>query len=295
LTWSTDAAVTGSTNLFTVTAGDPAAVTVTANPSSISPDGDTSTLVATVVDAYDNPIAGRTVDWAQASGPVVTLSPNSGTSDAGGQVTITLTSGSDQGTATIEATCEGVTGSVDVQISTYIVYLPLVLRNYTGIDLLPVGTIRVVPSGDGTSEIEVTIENAGPGTLTADFWVDLYIDPTGPVGLNVLWNDVCTYGKAWFVREDLAPGEQITLRTSDPDDPASPGDRYSNWPGTFDGAGPHELWIMVDSYGLPNIGAVIEADEDNNLVGPVVHTASAVMTGGTQPVQPLDVRPTPVP
>jgi uncharacterized repeat protein (TIGR01451 family) len=289
--------ITGATNLFTVTVAAPFAVALTATPGSINPGGDTSTLVATVEDAYGNPIPGLTVDFAQVAGPAVTLTPVSGTADINGQVTVTLTSGVDQGTATIEATGGGVTGTVDVEISIYLIYLPLVLRNYTGIDLLPVGTIDVIPVGDGEYEIQVTLENAGPDSLEVDFWVDLYIDPdpTVPVGLNVVWNDVCTYGKAWFVRQNLAPGQQVVLSTNDPDDPSFPSDRYSNWPGGFDSAGPHELWVMVDSYGAPSVGAVIEYNEGNNILGPVVYVATTAAEGAAGSAEPIDQRPMPAP
>jgi hypothetical protein len=197
------------------------------------------------------------------------------------------------GTATVEATCGGAVNQVDVEINTYLVYLPVVMRNYTGIDLL-VQDIQVVDAGGGQYDIEVTIENVGHNTVSADFWVDLYVDPSSTPTVNDLWNDLCTYGKAWFVRQSVGPGQQIVLSTADPDDPAFPGDRYSNWPGSFM-PGTHQLYAQVDSYGAPNIGAVIEYNEDNNVYGPTPYVAVGATVGGSEASGPLDPRPTPVP
>ncbi len=295
VTWQADPAVMGTTNLFTVTAGAPATITLTASPQAIAPGGNDSTLVATVKDTYGNPVSGRTVNFAAVSGPTVTLNPNSGTTDASGQVTITLTSGQDQGTVTVEATCDGLTARVDVLIRTFMIYMPLVMRNYTGVDLQLVGDIQVIPDGNGNYEVRVTVTNVGPRQVTADFWVDLYLDPdpTVPITVNVLWHNVCEQGKAWYVRADLDAGEQIVLSTNDPDDPANPDGRYSNWVGDMGGAGDHTLWVQVDSYGLPDIGAVIEYDESNNLGGPTAYHVATAAQESTPP--PLDIRPTPAP
>jgi len=168
-----------------------------------------------------------------------------------------------------------------------------VLNNYSGVDLRPVGPIEVYDDGNGGHEVRLVIENAGEKTVTADFWVDLYVDPSAPVGVNVLWNDVCTFGKAWYVRQDLAPGQMIVLSTADPDDPLSPGDRYSSWPDTF-APGSHVLWAVVDSYGLADIGAVIEVDEDNNRAGPEAFSASGAFADEQGQPPPLDPRPTPI-
>jgi hypothetical protein len=268
VTWQSAPTVMGTTNLFTVTTGPPSAIVLAATPNAINPGGDTSVVNATVTDAYGNPVSGRTVNLSLVSGPAdAALSPLSGTTDTNGQVTTTLTSGSETGTVTIQAECEGTINTIDVTISSFFVYLPIVMRNYTGVDLQPVaGSLRVIDHGGGHYDVEITIKNVGPNMLTADFWVDLYVDPTAAIDINVLWNDVSTYGKAWYVHQDLAPGQTVTLKTTDPDDRTNPRGTYSNWPSSFS-PGAHTLWVQVDSYGLPSIGSVIETDETNNISG----------------------------
>jgi hypothetical protein len=51
----------------------------------------------------------------------------------------------------------------------------------------------------------------------------------------------------------------------------------------------------VDSYGVPNIGAVIEYNENNNLYGPMPYVAAGATMGSSEAGGPLDPRPTPVP
>jgi len=214
-----------------------------------------------------------------------------------GRATTTLISGSQLGDVSVvgtveEAFCPSAGGTAVVHVGGSVVYLPVVLRTFSSADLR-VAAIQVVPEAGGQYEIRVTIENAGKSTVTSDFWVDLYIDPTGPIAVNVLWNNVCRYGKAWYVRQDLAPGQQLRLSTKDPDDPTNPGDRYSNWPGRFGSSGQHLLWAQVDSYGLPTAGAVIEGNETNNLSGPITYISSASEAPNDGPMVPLEVRPTP--
>lgn len=295
VTWGGSPAVTGVSNLFTVLPAAPAALSLSASPSIIGINGVTSTLLVTVRDTYGNPIPGQAVTVTQVGGPAVVLTPTTGTTGAGGQLVVVLTSGAERGTAAIEAQCAGLAAQVNVQISQGLIFLPIVMRNYISVDLRPVGTIELVPRETAGYDIRVTVENTGTTTLTADFWVDLYIDPTGPVGLNVLWHDVSEYGKAWFVRQDLAPGQRLVLSTSDPDDPAFPENRYSNWPGNFETPGTHTLWVMVDSYGLANVGAAYEINEGNNILGPVIHTVSMSAVPNAGPLEPIAPRPTPAP
>jgi len=87
------------------------------------------------------------------------------------------------------------------------VYLPLVVRNHLVAPDLVVETIAATPGG-----IQVVIRNAGNGTVDADFWVDVAIDPDPiPTMVNQTWPEVSDQGMVWGVTADLAPGERLTL------------------------------------------------------------------------------------
>ena len=85
------ATITGTTNLtVNPAAANAAASTLTATPSSIVADGaTTSTLTATITDAYDNPLSGKTVTLAKSSGNS-TITTITGTTNASGQATFTV-------------------------------------------------------------------------------------------------------------------------------------------------------------------------------------------------------------
>ena len=106
----------------------PAHVVLRAEPGIIPADaGSTSLIRATVTDGNDQPVPGRTVQLATTLG---SLAPRSGTTDAGGVVTSTLTSSAMPGFATVTATCGLASGSVRVRFGspTLLLYLPAVRR-----------------------------------------------------------------------------------------------------------------------------------------------------------------------
>ncbi len=171
--------------------------------------------------------------------------------------------------------------SVSTRVTGYLLYLPIVVRGYSapppsvGINLV-VQRIQVSPTlptvGEAT-RISVTLRNLGTGTVTEDFWVDLYVDPTETPTLNVLWHHIAPYGKAWLVHEDIPGGGTLVIHTDQPDDATDPGSRYSNWPGWFVSAGEHVLYVQVDSFG-PTTGFVSEEDETDNVNGPLPVTVA---------------------
>jgi uncharacterized repeat protein (TIGR01451 family)/fimbrial isopeptide formation D2 family protein len=156
-----------------------------------------------------------------------------------------------------------------------LVYLPLCLRGYepvvppSGPNLI-VQDIQIGPNPPTVGEatrITVTLHNAGTGAISDDFWVDLYVDPTAVPTVDVLWNDIAPFGKAWFIHQDIAGGEDLIIHTDQPDDPADPDSVYSNWPGWFVSPGDHILYVQADAFGLP-AGAIAETDETDNVYGP---------------------------
>jgi hypothetical protein len=108
-------------------------------------------------------------------------------------------------------------------------------------------------------EVRVTVANLGVGTAQP-FWVDLYINPSGPPGLNRPWASLCRppcQGIAWIVGEPLAPGAEVTL-TSTPEQILP---NYSVWRGTF-AVGTTSLAVYADSY---NPGDTVGASGDFNV------------------------------
>jgi hypothetical protein len=145
------------------------------------------------------------------------------------------------------------------------VYLPLISRNYRHAPDLAVTDIQVVwGAGADPDYVLVTVANHGPAVATLDFWVDLYLDPSSVPTAGNLWTDLCTQGKAWFVRSpSINPGDTIVLDSRQPDDPANPHLRFSVWPDKLP-AGAHTIYALADSYWPPS-GMVLEANETNNL------------------------------
>ena len=165
------------------------------------------------------------------------------------------------------------TATVSVTVKEFDVYLPLIvsveepgLPDLTGSFEL---SSQTTAAGEPVT-ITVTITNSGTAPAN-NFWVDFYINPdTPPTSPNIPWNETCSlepcYGIAWFVENDIAPGESLTL-TSTSDSYFQPN---TIWPGYF-ASGTTDLYLYVDSWnrdtstgnGSP-YGAVRESDETNN-------------------------------
>jgi len=169
-----------------------------------------------------------------------------------------------------------VSDSVLTRVGDYLVYMPIVVKNYSPPPLaervnLVIQSIQVSPAAPTLGQatrISVTLHNSGTAAITGDFWVDLYVDPTTTPTVNVVWNDIAPYGKAWLVHTDIPAGGTLVIHTDQPDDPDAPGEHYSNWPGWFVTDGEHVLYAQVDSYGLP-AGWISESDETDNVNGPL--------------------------
>ncbi len=228
----------------------------------------TSATVGEMVYFTDTGSGGASWQWdfgdGTTTGPGGTPATTH-TYDTPGTYTVTLTVTSTWGCA---ATAQR---AIDIgpAVESHAVYLPLAMRNYSiGPDLVIVNPILVTLE-DGPDYVLVTIRNDGSAPA-AGFWVDLYLDPTHPPETGETWPELCSQGKAWFVRRTLAPGESYTLDTRWPDDPNSPDMRYSIWPDELP-EGTHTLYAVVDSYWRP-YGLVTETDETNNRSEPLQFT-----------------------
>lgn len=137
----------------------------------------------------------------------------------------------------------------------------------------------------GPVTVTVTIENQAGVDAENGFWVELFVDPPTVPSINsIAMQD--GEGAFWYVPR-LAGHETLGLLLEDADG------RYSNLGGSFS-AGRHELYAYVDAYNSEGeIGLVLEANESNNVLGPLIVDVGQGSDGdgpdpeGTGPVQTL--------
>lgn len=116
---------TGAATLV-VTAGAPASVAVTANPTKVRPSplpGNSAVITVTVTDAFGNPVAGADVSLSVEGGSGLplpglqpTVSPPAGVTDEGGTLVVTYTAGPVPGDDTVTATAGSASGSVTISV-----------------------------------------------------------------------------------------------------------------------------------------------------------------------------------
>ena len=148
-------------------------------------------------------------------------------------------------------------------------------------DLIVDGAVVTPQQGQGSVPVTVTItiRNDGAAEATDGFWVGFFVDPPTVPTVNAVV-DTVGHGALWYV-PGLAAQEVKTLSLENADN------RYS----TFDGRlspGRHELYVYVDAYNTEGeAGLVVEADESNNLLGPlVVEVGEPADDDGSTPVKP---------
>lgn len=119
---------------FTVDAGEPYTIALTASPASLLIT-ETARVVATVTDQGGHPLGGRVITFSSPSsfGTVIfsAISPLTGTTDSNGQVTTTVSSLIPGDKLIVATAPNGVTGQTHVNFrGTYYVYLPLIMKHY---------------------------------------------------------------------------------------------------------------------------------------------------------------------
>jgi len=145
------------------------------------------------------------------------------------------------------------------------VYLPVVM-----IASQPTSPDLVVKSINISSdEIVLIIQNVGSVTIDTGFWVDLYINPDNPpTGTNQTWETNGGEGLVWGVEVFVVPGELLTLTLNSPYYAVD----ESNFSGTIENGS--TLYAQVDSAGYSTYGAILESNETNNILGPIVTTVA---------------------
>lgn len=151
----------------------------------------------------------------------------------------------------------------------------------------------VVEQLSATAEsVQLTLVNRGSGSVTDEFWVDVYVAPTPPpTGVNRVWTDLATEGLVWGVTASalpILPGQAITLTVGDA--------YYSPQHSTFSGELRPDvpLYAQVDSFNsATSYGAVLEIHEKagdpyNNITGPLYATGRS--SAGPGPNGTVEVR-----
>jgi PKD repeat protein len=161
-------------------------------------------------------------------------------------------------------------------------YLPFLFKNANpGPDLV------IESLNASSSSVTLTLKNIGDAPTTKAFWVDVYFNPAQTPKLNKPWDTIAPHGAVWGVTETLDPGESLTLTS---------GDAYY-----FATASSASFPVGAQVYALPDsvnhktsYGNVQEGNEDNNLFGPIVSTASSEppssAQAGTPPMKGLPQR-----
>jgi hypothetical protein len=153
-------------------------------------------------------------------------------------------------------------------------------------DTLPdlvVDKLVVTPADDLGSEpvtvtVSVMIRNDSLFDVTTGFWVELFVDPDTVPTVNSV-GALDTGGALWYVSA-LAAGSTAALSLEEADQ------RYTSFSGVLS-TGRHKVYVYVDAYNTEGeVGLVAEADETNNLLGPlIVETGPGAGEGPDEPAQ----------
>ncbi|GEM_PF-2084225 len=186
---------------------------------------------------------------------------------------------SDDGINGEDPTPENNVDTASSRIKWPIIYLPLVLRNYSvGPDLI------VEDVNFGENHIAITIRNQGklPVPAPEGFWIDLYVNPSpAPTQVNQLWDPISPYGAAWGVDRDalpIPPNETYIIYLYDKfHKPA-----YTRLPAALRAG--DVIYVQVDSYnGATNYGVVLE---DHEISGIAYNNIYSVVLTETYPMNP---------
>ncbi len=162
ITASAAGLTSAASNAFAITAGIPqASSTVQTSPSSVFADGTTtSTVTVTLVDAYSNPVSGKSVTLVSSRGGTDTIIGSPATTNASGVATFTIrssTTGTSTLTASIPSDSLTLTATPTVTFKSFVASAA-----QSEWSLAPVSQIA---NGVATSTITVTIKNSAGEAL----------------------------------------------------------------------------------------------------------------------------------
>jgi len=147
-------------------------LTVSGAPSPIDRYG-TATVSAVAVDGQGNEIVGKTIQFTLVSKPSgTTLDATSATTDTSGTATVTLTPGTAVGTAQVEASVDGQSGTGSVE---------LILPNVTAL------TVTALPTSmapDSTSTLTAVVQDSH-GNAVLGKTVDFSLGSASPVDASI--------------------------------------------------------------------------------------------------------------
>lgn len=150
----------------------------------------------------------------------------------------------------------------------------MVFKYETGLPDLVIS--HLLATGD---VITVGIKNQGTGPVRDAFWLDVYLNPsTPPTQVNQRWQDVADQGLVWGVTVPALPlesGQVLTLTLQDAYYFGPPVSHVS-WPipaGSI-------IYAQIDSVNFATShGNVLEQNEANNIIGPIISTFGASKAG----------------
>jgi hypothetical protein len=207
---TTDSIVLASTATVTFTAGavNAGTSTVAAAPTSVQADGSTtSTITVTLKDAYNNPVAGKTVTLVSSRVAEDTISAASGTSSVSGVVTFTVTS-TTAGSSVFTATGDGVLLTPTATVT---------FGPSAAASTVAASPTSVTADGSTTSTITVTLKDAGNQPVTNKTVTLAKTSGPGTPVITTVSGTTDTNGVATFTVTSTTAGADVFTATDTTD------------------------------------------------------------------------------
>ena len=198
-----------ATVTFTAGAVNAGTSTVVAAPATVPADGTaTSTVTVTLLDSNSNPLEGKTVTLASSRLTDDAVSPTSGSSDASGVVTFTVTSAT-PGDSVFTATGD----SVALSTTPGVTFTAVSAANSTVTASPP----TVVADGSATSTITVTLKDASGNPFAGKAVSLAHTSGPGSPVITTVSATTDASGVATFTVTSTTVGECIFTATDDTD------------------------------------------------------------------------------
>ncbi|MEI7901170.1 MAG: invasin domain 3-containing protein [bacterium] len=197
-----------ATVTFTVGAVNAGTSTVAAAPTSVQADGSTtSTITVTLKDAYNNPVAGKTVTLVSSRVAEDTISAASGTSSVSGVVTFTVTS-TTAGSSVFTATGDGVLLTPTATVT---------FGPSAAASTVAAAPSSVTADGSTTSTITVTLKDAGNQPVTNKTVTLAKTSGPGTPVITTVSGTTDTNGVATFTVTSTTAGADVFTATDTTD------------------------------------------------------------------------------